>query len=53
MNGWGVREEAIHIVQWGDPRASLHKLARHQKYRHIKRMVLELEGHHRAAAHLH
>ena len=53
MNGWGVREEAIQVVQWGDPAASLHKLVRHQDYRHIKRMVLELEGHQRAAAHLH
>lgn len=53
MNGWGAREEAIQIVQWGDREASLRKLAPHQKYRHIKRMVLELEGHDRAAAHLH
>lgn len=52
MNGWGVRAEAIQIVQWGDPQASLRKLASHQKYRHIKRMVLELEGHDRAAARL-
>ena len=52
MNGWGVRSEAIEIVQWGDPQASLRKLASHQKYRHIKRMVLELEGHHGAAARL-
>lgn len=52
MNGWGVRQELIEIVQWGDPAASLHKLAPHQKFRHIKRMVLELEGHDRAAARL-
>lgn len=52
MNGWGVRSEAIQIVEWGDPQASLRKLASHQKYRHIKRMVLELEGHDRAAARL-
>ena len=53
MNGWGVRSEEIQIVQWGDPNASLHKLAPHTKFRHIKRMVLELEGHSRAAARLH
>jgi 3D (Asp-Asp-Asp) domain-containing protein len=53
MNGWGVRQELIQVVQWGDPQESLQKLARHTKYRHIKRMVLELEGHDRAAAHLH
>ncbi len=53
MNGWGVRQELLQIVQWGDPGASLHKLAGHTKFRHIKRMVLELEGHDRAAARLH
>ncbi|MGH7938307.1 MAG: hypothetical protein ACRD5Z_06980 [Bryobacteraceae bacterium] len=53
MNGWGVRQELIQVVQWGDPQESLHRLVRHTKYRHIKRMVLELEGHERAAAHLH
>ncbi len=52
MNGWGVRQEAIEIVHWGDPQASLQKLAPHTKFRHIKRMVLELEGHQHAAAHL-
>ena len=52
MNGWGVRQESIQIVRWGDPQESLRRLARHTKYRHIKRMVLELEGHVRAAANL-
>jgi hypothetical protein len=52
MNRWGVRQELIQIVQWGDARESLHRLAPHTKYRHIKRMVLELEGHERAAANL-
>ena len=52
MNRWGVRQEMIQVVQWGDPQASLRRLARHTKYRHIKRMVLELEGKHRAAANL-
>jgi 3D (Asp-Asp-Asp) domain-containing protein len=50
MNGWGVRRELIEIVQWGDPAESLRRLAPHTQYRHIKRMVLELEGHERAAA---
>ncbi|MBA3963374.1 MAG: hypothetical protein H0X40_15935 [Chthoniobacterales bacterium] len=53
MNGWGVRSEEIQIVQWGDPSTSLRKLAPHTKFRHIRRMVLELEGHSRAAAQLH
>ncbi|MBA2433859.1 MAG: hypothetical protein H0V54_02015 [Chthoniobacterales bacterium] len=52
MNRWGVRNEMIQVVQWGDPEASHRRLARHTKYRHIKRMVLELEGKHRAAANL-
>jgi hypothetical protein len=50
MNDWGTRQELIQIVQWGDPAESLRHLAPHTKYRHIKRMVLELEGHERAAA---
>jgi hypothetical protein len=52
MNRWGVRRELIQIVQWGDARESLRRLASHQKYRHIRRMVLELEGKERAAANL-
>lgn len=52
MNNWGVRRETIQVVQWGDPEASRRKLANHTKYRHIKRMVLELEGKERAAANL-
>ena len=50
MNRWGVRRELIQIVQWGDEQESLRRLASHTKYRHIKRMVLELEGKQRAAA---
>lgn len=52
MNRWGVRQEMIQVVQWGDPQESLRKLAAHTKHRHIKRMVLELQGHERAAANL-
>jgi 3D (Asp-Asp-Asp) domain-containing protein len=52
MNSWGAREEAIEILQWGDPRESLQFLRRHQDYRHIKRMVLELEGRDKEAARL-
>jgi hypothetical protein len=52
MNGWGVRSELIQVVQWGNSGESLRRLAPHTKFRHIKRMVLELEGHERAAAHL-
>ena len=50
MNAWGVRREEIEILRWGDPEESLRRLRRHQEYRHIHRMVLELEGRSRAAA---
>ncbi len=50
MNAWGTRQVQIQIMQWGDPAESLRKLRRHQEYRHIHRMVLELEGEPRAAA---
>ncbi|TMP91788.1 MAG: hypothetical protein E6L08_10005 [Verrucomicrobia bacterium] len=50
MNSWGAREETIQVLQWGDPQRSLQFLRSHQNYRHIKRMVLELEGRHKDAA---
>jgi 3D (Asp-Asp-Asp) domain-containing protein len=50
MNNWGAREETIEVLKWGDPQESLQFLQRHQDYRHIKRMVLELEGRHKEAA---
>jgi 3D (Asp-Asp-Asp) domain-containing protein len=50
MNSWGARQETIQILQWGDPQESLQFLSRHQDYKHIKRMVLELEGRHEQAA---
>ncbi len=50
MNVWGTRQVEIEILRWGDPAESLRMLRRHQEYRHIHRMVLELEGKPRAAA---
>src|SRR5207247_5131722 len=50
MNTWGARQETIEILKWGDPQESLQFLRRHQDYRHIKRMVLELEDRHEDAA---
>ena len=52
MNNWGARGETIEILKWGDPQESLQFLRRHQDYRHIKRMVLELEGREKEAASL-
>ena len=50
MNSWGARQETIEVLKWGDPEESLQFLRRHQDYRHIKRMVLELEGREKEAA---
>jgi 3D (Asp-Asp-Asp) domain-containing protein len=50
MNSWGARQETIQILRWGDPQESLQFLRRHQDYKHIKRMVLELEGRNEEAA---
>jgi 3D (Asp-Asp-Asp) domain-containing protein len=52
MNTWGARQETIEVLKWGDPQESLQFLRRHQDYRHIKRMVLELEGRGKEAASL-
>ena len=52
MNSWGAREEGIQILRWGDPNESLRLLQGHQGYRHIRRMVLELQGQDAAAASL-
>ena len=50
MNAWGARQEPIQILHWGDPQQSLQFLRAHQDYKHIRRMVLELEGHDQEAA---
>src|SRR5213078_3434845 len=50
MNSWGAREEGIQILRWGDPNESLRLLQAHQGYRHIRRMVLELQGNDAEAA---
>jgi 3D (Asp-Asp-Asp) domain-containing protein len=50
MNTWGARQEPIQILQWGDPRQSLEFLAPRQSYKHVRRMVLELQGNEQEAA---
>ena len=50
MNNWGARQESIEILQWGDPQESLRLLSSHENHKHIRRMVLELEGRDREAA---
>ena len=44
MNTWGSRQEPIQILRWGDPQQSLQVLQSHADHKHIKRMVLELQG---------
>ena len=50
MNAWGARQEPIQVLHWGDPQESLQFLRGHQDYKHIKRMVLELQGRDQDAA---
>ena len=50
MNTWGARQEPIQILHWGDPQQSLQFLQSHTDYKHIKRMVLELQGQNEEAA---
>jgi len=50
MNTWGARQEPIQVLHWGDPQQSLQILQSHAEHKHIKRMVLELEGHDQEAA---
>ena len=50
MNTWGARQEPIQILHWGDPQQSLQFLQSHTDYKHIKRMVLELQGRNEDAA---
>ena len=44
MNTWGVRHEPIQVLKWGDRNDSLALLTPRQSYKHIRRMVLELQG---------
>jgi 3D (Asp-Asp-Asp) domain-containing protein len=53
MNSWGAREEPIQILHWGDPNDSLRVLLPRQQYKHVRRMVLELQGNDQEAAALH
>ncbi|MDP9185776.1 MAG: hypothetical protein M3O72_00270 [Verrucomicrobiota bacterium] len=50
MNTWGARQEPIQILHWGDPQQSLQFLQSHTDYKHIKRMMLELQGRDQEAA---
>jgi len=44
MNRWGVRRVTIENMEWGDVDRSLAVLKPRTKYRHVKRMVNEIES---------
>ncbi len=44
MNAWGVRRVTIENLQWGDPHRSLAILRQRSGYRHIRRMIDEMDG---------
>jgi 3D (Asp-Asp-Asp) domain-containing protein len=44
MNAWGVRGVTIENLQWGDPKASLAILRQRSHYRHVQRMIQEMES---------
>lgn len=50
MNNWGARQEPIQVLHWGDPQQSLQILQSHSEHKHIKRMLLELQGRDQEAA---
>jgi 3D (Asp-Asp-Asp) domain-containing protein len=43
MRAWGTRTEEIEILQWGDPAESLRILKPRKKFRHVARMIKQLE----------
>ena len=43
MNAWGTRTVNIEILNWGDDREALDILRKSSKYRHVQRMVKDLD----------
>jgi 3D (Asp-Asp-Asp) domain-containing protein len=43
MDAWGVHRVTIENLQWGDPKHSLAILRERSHYRHVQRMIAELE----------
>lgn len=46
MNAWGVRRVNIEVLEWGDVDRSLAILRPRGKYRHIRRMISQIEDRH-------
>ena len=43
MNSWGVRRVNIQVLDWGDPNRSLAILRPRGKYKHVRKMIVQLE----------
>jgi 3D (Asp-Asp-Asp) domain-containing protein len=43
MKRWGVQRVSIQILEWGDLRKSRQVLAPRKKYRHVKRMLEQID----------
>jgi 3D (Asp-Asp-Asp) domain-containing protein len=43
MNAWGTRTVNIEILNWGDDREALALLRKRSKYRHVQRMMKDME----------
>ena len=43
MNAWGVKRVTIENLEWGDPRQSLAVLRPRSHFRHVRRMIDDLE----------
>ena len=44
MNLWGVQRVTIQILEWGDLRKSRKVLAPCKKYKHVRRMLEEIDN---------
>jgi len=44
MREWGVRRVTIEIMKWGDPWESYRRMVRVKTYRHVRRMMHEIES---------
>jgi 3D (Asp-Asp-Asp) domain-containing protein len=44
MNAWGVKRVTIENLEWGDPHQSLAVLRQRSRFRHVRRMINDLES---------
>ena len=43
MNAWGLRQERIEVIRWGDAWASYKKLKPAAKYAHVAQMLRDIK----------